>query len=193
MAQPERKLLTYEDLLAVDAEGRYELVDGDIEERASPRFAHSRGARKLGAKLDPVDPDDSDAPGWWILIEPDVVFSPHRVFRPDLAGWRRERLPDLPDHSAVNVVPDWVCEIVTPGGEDERRDTVKKRRIYAEEGVGWYWLVRPEAGTIEVLELLDGTWKLHGIWAEGDTVALLPFPELTLDVGTLFLTKRKQR
>lgn len=60
---------------------------------------------------------------------------------PDLAGWRRERLPELPETAAFTLAPDWVCEILSEG--TERIDRIKKARIYAREGVRNYWIVHP--------------------------------------------------
>ncbi len=67
---------------------------------------------------------------------------------PDLAGWRRERLPTMPTNATIDVVPDWVCEVRSPS--TQRHDRFKKMPMYLRHGVGHAWMVDPEAQGLEV-------------------------------------------
>lgn len=185
MAHPAEKPSAYADLRAADAEGdrTHELVDGELRRKASPRPTHSWSQRRLGTVLDPVEGGGGadDGPGWWILTEPDVVFSDQRVLVPDLAGWRRDRLPGLPD-APIHLRPDWVCELLSPG--HIAYDRQAKSRIYAEEGVPWYWLLHPDERFVEVRHFVDGRWVIEGIWSHGEHV-LPPF-SIPIQVDRLF-------
>jgi Uma2 family endonuclease len=179
---PARRLLTYDDLLRHDRPDRDvpELMDGELVYKASPRAAHAYTQRRAGAELDRFGPGGPD--GWWILVEPDVRFSLHTVLRPDLAGWRRDRLPTLPS-GVIDVVPDWVCEVLSRS--NEAHDRGAKRAAYAEHGVAHLWLVAPEARTLEAFVLEKGRWVLLGTWTEG-RATVAPF-DGDIDVGALFV------
>jgi Uma2 family endonuclease len=183
---PATKRATVEDLLALDlGEGPLpELVDGEIVSKALPRaahgYVHTRITRGIG------DAEDGEDGGWWILIEPDVVFADDRLLRPDLAGWRKSRLPVL-DDAPIGLAPDWVCEILSP--THAAHDRVTKRAIYADEGVPWLWLASPEDRTLEVFALRDGSWLLLGTWTSGER-RIPPFEQLVIDVERLFVPRR---
>jgi Uma2 family endonuclease len=106
------------------------------------------------------------------------------VVVPDVAGWRLERLPRLPDTPYFDVAPDWLCEVLSPS--TARLDRAKKLRVYAEAGVGHVWLVDPVTRTLEVLRR-DGTrWTLLGTHAGQDVVRAEPFEELELSLPQLW-------
>ena len=131
-----------------------------------------------------IDPTRGQSGGWWLLIEPDIKTDPGNLLRPDVAGWRRARLPDVPS-STIDVVPDWVCEIVTPG--QVGRDRVMKLTQYASAGVGFVWLAHPTERTIEAYALEGSNWKLLGAWWDGGPVSVPPFAEQEIEVGRLFV------
>ncbi len=156
MAEAALKLATWDDLDALPGvpEGtNVEIVDGEIV--LTPRSASSSGRtqgglyRFLGGPFD-FDPDGPG--GWWLVIEPEVELDRHQVLIPDLAGWRRERLPRLPDSRPVRVRPDWVCEVLSPS--TERLDRLRKANAYLRAGVPHYWLVSVPG---RLLEALRGT------------------------------------
>jgi Uma2 family endonuclease len=122
--------------------------------------------------------------GWWILPEVDVRLAPHDVVRPDLAGWRRERLPEPWGVRPIDVVPDWTCEVVSPS--NARHDLVVKRALHARHGVAFYWIADPEARTLTALQLADGRWVELGVWDDTALVRVPPFEAVELDVGALF-------
>lgn len=134
----------------------------------------------------PYDDDhDRGGPGgWWILLEVDVRLGRQDILRPDVVGWRRERLPDPWDLRPIDVVPDWICEILS--ASNAAHDRVTKRRIYASSGVPFYWLIDPEGRTLEALALRDGVWLDAGTFDETATARMPPFEETDLEVGRLF-------
>ena len=120
-----------------------------------------------------------------MLPEVDVELSPHDVVRPDLAGWRRDRLPAPWDARPIRVVPDWVCEVLSPSTAS--RDRVEKRRLYARSGVAFYWLIDPAAGTLEALRLDDGgRWLEPGSWSTADGARIAPFDGIELELARIF-------
>src|SRR4051794_11201953 len=95
-----------------------EIVDGEISLLPRPRPRHARGSSRLGARLRPFDdPDEGDPGGWLILDEPEIHLGTlPDIVVPDIAGWRRERLPEEvfanDDTVAITIAPDWICEII---------------------------------------------------------------------------------
>lgn len=182
-----KKPATYEDLLAYPEDVRAEIVAGEIRVLPSPRPRHSRAQRTLGRYVGgPYDDDDGRGGpgGWWILLEVDVRLSEHDIVRPDVSGWRRERLPEPWDVRPIDVAPDWVSEVLSPS--NAKHDRLVKRRLYAKHGVPYYWLVDPGARTLEALPLVDGSWHEIGVYGDGDVVRIEPFADIELDVGRLF-------
>ena len=103
---------------------------------------------------------------------------------PDLAGWRRERMPDYPDSAYVTLAPDWVCEVLS--ASTRRHDLHGKRPIYAREGVGHLWLVDPTDRTLEAFELRDGEWVLIASAKDADPISIRPFDAITFSLGNLW-------
>ncbi|MDS4070150.1 MAG: Uma2 family endonuclease, partial [Candidatus Competibacter sp.] len=103
---------------------------------------------------------------------------------PDLAGWRRERMPRLPRDHRIEVVPDWICEILSPS--TAKTDRVVKMPVYARYGVPYLWLVDPLAHTLEAFALHDGRWTVIGLFQEQDSVTVEPFTEIALELGGLW-------
>jgi Uma2 family endonuclease len=103
---------------------------------------------------------------------------------PDLAGWRRTRLPAVPDAPFLTVAPDWVCEVVSPS--TERIDRTIKLAIYAREKVPHVWLINPAAETLEVLSLSADRWTLLAAHAGAVVVRAEPFDAVDLDLSTLW-------
>ena len=103
---------------------------------------------------------------------------------PDLAGWRRERMPELPDAAYFTLAPDWVCEVLSPS--TRRVDLQGKRPVYAREGVGHLWLVDPTDRTLEAFELRDGEWVLIACAKDDEPVSIRPFDAITFSLGDLW-------
>ncbi len=103
---------------------------------------------------------------------------------PDLAGWRRERMPQFPDAPWTEIAPDWVCEVLSPG--TRRIDLTDKRRIYAAVGVPHLWLVDPLARTLEAFALRDGSWVLLAALRDDAEVRLPPFDAVAFPLAALW-------
>jgi len=131
----------------------------------------------------PFDRGRGGPGGWRILDEPELHLASDVVV-PDLAGWRRERLPRLPDEAYFSLAPDWICEVVSPS--TAAMDRVKKLAIYARERVSHAWLVDPIACTLEVLRLEEGRWTILSTWSGLDTVRADPFDAIDLDLSLLW-------
>jgi Uma2 family endonuclease len=188
MAEAALKLATWDDLEALTGvpEGtNVEIVDGEIV--LTPRSASSSGRTQGGLYYfvgGPFDFDPDGPGGWWLVIEPEVELDRHQVLIPDLAGWRRERLPRLPDSRRVRVRPDWVCEVLSPS--TERLDRLRKANAYLRAGVPHYWLVSVPGRLLEALEAQGDRWVRVGAYSDGDVVRIPPFEAVELDVGRLF-------
>jgi Uma2 family endonuclease len=184
------KLATYADLLALPEKVRAEVIAGEVVTSPAALPRHSKIQRAIGGFLGgPFDDDDgSGGPGgWWIFVEVDVALSEHDIVRPDLSGWRRERLPRPGKTRPIEVVPDWVCEILSPS--TAARDRVTKRALYAKSGVAHYWLIDPEARVLEALELRDGAWVEVAVHDDSANARIAPFDAIELKVRKLFLPK----
>jgi Uma2 family endonuclease len=188
MSDAAQRLATFRDLLALPEDVRAEILGGEIITAPAPLPRHSKAQRALGRFVGgPFDDDHGHGGpgGWWIFVEVDVEFGPHDVVRPDLAGWRRERLTDPADQRPITIVPDWTCEISSPS--TAVRDRVQKRDLYARHGVSFYWLVDVHARTLEAFSLEAGRWLLVGNYSDQDSARISPFEDIELSVGRLFL------
>ncbi|MCU0673256.1 MAG: Uma2 family endonuclease [Myxococcota bacterium] len=188
MSAAAERFATWEDLLAYPEDVRVELIGGSIVTAPAPLPRHSKPQRGIGRFIGgPFDDDDGHGGpgGWWIFLEVDVRFSPHDVVRPDLAGWRRERLPKPGDVRPIDVRPDWVCEILSPS--TTRVDRVDKAALYHRAGVPWLWLVDPIDRTIEVREHGPKGWIVVSAVAAPDVVRLPPFEAAEVPLDRIFL------
>jgi len=184
MASPVKRRATYDDLLQVPPHRVAEILDGDLHVSPRPASRHALAASVLGSDLGPPFHHGRGGPGgWWILFEPELHFG-EDVLVPDLAGWRRERMPEFPDTAAFTLAPDWVCEVVSPG--TERLDRAKKMPVYAREQVSHLWLVNPVARTLEVYRLAEGRWLLVGTHEGAARVRPEPFHAVELDLAPLW-------
>ena len=174
-----REHATYEDLLRVPENMVAELIEGELFASPRPRSSHANAASGIGYAVGPAYHFGSTGPGgWWILHEPEVHFGAD-VLVPDLAGWRKERLPELPKGN-ISEVPDWVCEVLSPS--TSRFDRGKKLPIYARNGVRWAWIVDPEDQHLEVRRLENGVWTEVAVFTAGETVRAEPFDDIEIDM-----------
>jgi Uma2 family endonuclease len=151
-----------------------------------PAPAPFRGSQITG----PYDLGRGGPGGWWIVDEPELHLG-EDILVPDLAGWRRERMPGYPDVPFFTLAPDWVCEVVSPG--TERLDRTRKLPSYARAGVGHAWLINPLARTLEVLRLEHGRWSLLATHADDDIAHAEPFEAMELDLLLLWGELRPPR
>jgi Uma2 family endonuclease len=188
---PALRIATYDDLSSLPEDVHAELLDGQISVMPAPLPRHLKSQGVLRSVIGgPYDDDDGfgGPGGWWVFLDVEVRLGGD-VVRPDLAGWRRARLAD-PDQRPLDVVPDWTCEVLSPS--TAARDRVYKRRLYAKHGVRFYWLVDPDARTLEALELKDGVWADAGTFDETATARVRPFEGVEIAVGRLFLPRVRE-
>jgi Uma2 family endonuclease len=181
---PLKKGATYADLCAVPENFVAEILEGELYAFPRPAMPHAHAASVLGGELSgPFHRGRNGPGGWLILDEPELHFGGD-VLVPDLAGWRRGRLPTLPPVSHLTLAPDWLCEVLSPATENV--DRVKKLKIYAREGVGHVWLVNPLLETLEVLRLEGQRWSLLATHEGKALVRAEPFDAIELELGALW-------
>ena len=175
---------TYQDVLDAPPHMVAEIVGGrlSLQPRPAPRHERAHSAM-LGRLAGPFDFGEGGPGGWWILTEPELHLGPD-VLVPDVAGWRRERMPALPETAWFDLAPDWACEVLSPS--TRRLDLGGKRDAYAREGVGHLWLVDPLARTLEAFELRGGAWTLLATRTGDDAVRLPPFEDLDWPLSALW-------
>jgi Uma2 family endonuclease len=183
------KRATYEDVLNAPENKVAEILDGELvlSPRPGPRHAAAAWAvgRAIGGAAD-GGPDDPG--GWFILNEPELHLAEH-VLVPDIAGWRRERLPALPEDEAFfSVAADSLKEKLSPS--TERIDRGRKLRAYAEAGVANAWLVKPTDRTLEVLQLREGAWVILGVFEDAARVRAEPFADTEFDLARFWAAGR---
>lgn len=172
----------YRQLRALPADQNGEILDGELVTSPRPRFPHASVSTEISGDLRiryRRKPGDHDPNGWWIVAEPELHLGPH-VVSPDIAGWKRVRMPTPPDAAFVTLSPDWICEILSPS--TERYDRRAKARIYHEAGVTHHWLVSPTARTVEVYRREGDFWTRLGVWSDEAAARLPPFEEVELDL-----------
>jgi len=185
MNQPALREAQYEDLFDLPDNLIGEILNGQLITQPRPAPKHARASSIIGGELvPPYDQGRSGPGGWWILFEPELHLGRH-IMVPDLAGWRRERMPSFPDEAYFTLAPDWVCEVLSPG--TARTDRVVKMPIYAQQGVEWLWLVEPILHTLEVFRLHEGHWLLEAAWQEADEVRAPPFDGIAFSLGGLWV------
>lgn len=184
MGDPAKRRASYEDLLAIPKHLVAEIINGQLVTQPRPASRHARAASSLGGELyGPFDRGKGGPGGWLLLDEPELHLHGD-VLVPDLAGWRRERMPELPDAAAFELAPDWICEVLSPS--TEASDRAEKLPIYARERVTHVWLVDPVTQTLEVFGLDSGRWTLVGTWRDDAKVRVEPFAAVELELGALW-------
>lgn len=184
MSQPVRRPATYTDLLALPENVVGELIHGELISSPRPAGPHVVASSGLGVDIGgPFQRGRGGPGGWWILDEPELHLA-EQVLVPDLAGWKRERMPQLPADAFFTLPPDWVCEVISPS--TARLDRGAKSLIYAKHGVQHLWFVDPTARTVEVLRNETGRWVVLGACGGTDRVRLEPFDAIELQLGPLW-------
>lgn len=184
MTQPARRPATYEDLLALADNVVGEIIHGELSVSPRPAAPHAVAASSLGFDIGgPFQRGKGGPGGWWILFEPELHLGEH-VLVPDLAGWKRERMPETPSGAFFTLAPDWVCEVISP--TTAQLDRGSKSLIYAKHGVRHLWFIDPTSRTLEVLRNEEGRWVLLGAHGGTDRVRLEPFDAIELSLGPLW-------
>lgn len=184
MAITAHRRATYEDLLAVPDPLIAEIIDGELVTSPRPSSPHARAASNLGGELYGPFDRGRGGPGGWILLDEPELHLHGDVLVPDIAGWRRERMAEMPDAAAFELPPDWVCEVLSPTtAAIDRADEVP---IYRREAVGYVWLVDPKNQTLEAFMLEAAAYRLLGVWRGDARVRAAPFDALELELGALW-------
>ena len=179
-----RPRATYQDVLDAPLHRVAEIIDGTLHTHPRPAAPHARASSVLVRRIGvPFDDDTGGPEGWWIIFEPEFHFG-EEVVVPDLAGWRRDRMPDYPDTAYFTLAPDWVCEVLSDS--TRRIDLHEKRPIYAREGVPDLWFVDPMDRTLEAFELVDGQWLLIASAKDDEPVRIRPFDAIAFGLGDLW-------
>ncbi|HYO57440.1 Uma2 family endonuclease [Archangium sp.] len=183
-----KKPATYQDLCALPETVVGELVAGELLASPRPASRHTLVTSALGGELTgPFQRGRGGPGGWWLLDEPELHLGGD-VLVPDLAGWRRTRMPVYPDEPFFTLSPDWVCEALSPSTAG--LDRVKKLPVYMREQVGHVWLIDPLSRTLEVFRREDDRWVLAGNYAGDQRIRAEPFEAVELELEVLWLPSR---
>jgi Uma2 family endonuclease len=167
-----------------------EILDGHLHITPRPPRRNTNTASVLGGELHAPFRRGNGGPGGWVLLhEPEVHLGPKPdKLVPDLAGWRRERMPDalgpIDAPSSYDIAPDWICEILSP--RTEATDRTTKMRIYRREGVAHAWLINPVTRTLEVYRLETGRWILLDTFDDDAVIRAEPFDAIDLSLAVLW-------
>lgn len=181
---PTKRRASYEDLLQVPDTLVAELLNGELHTTPRPTGPHAVTASSLGFAIGPAFQWGRGGPGgWWILDEPELHLGPDVVV-PDLAGWRRDRMPSPPSDHVFSVSPDWICEVAS--ARTERVDRVTKLPIYVRAEVSHAWIVNPIARTLEVLQRQADHWLVLATHGDDAIVRAVPFEAVEIDLLALW-------
>jgi Uma2 family endonuclease len=179
--------VTVNDLLAIPENERFhEIIGGELVRKTMPAGPHGRSQARLTMRLGrPYDrrPGGRWPGGWAFYTETEVLFTDEEVYRPDVAGWRRERLPEIPKELPVTVRPDWICEILSPS--NQRNDVIWKMRTYQRSGVPHYWLLNPIEESLIVYRWTESGYLLVQSVQGEERVRAEPFDAVNLSVHGL--------
>lgn len=157
--QPAVHRATLDDLLAVaDEKPYYELLDGELSQKAAPLFSHGDAQSSIVEQTRRFfrgPPGDGRPGGWWLATEVHVQLALDKVVVPDVVGWRIDRVPEAPSGFPVKSRPDWVCEVLS--ASNPARDTVLKVNLYHRAGIPHYWIADPAQRTLTVFR-----WQPEG-------------------------------
>jgi Uma2 family endonuclease len=181
-SKPARRPATYEDLLQVPEHLVAEIIDGELVTSPRPSLRHALAASSLGGEIQGrFGRRGGGGPGGWvILLEPELHIV-GQVLVPDVAGWRRSRLPEVPDLPYSELAPDWLCEIISPS--TAARDRTRKADHYARAGIEFLWFLDPGPRTLEMLRLEGDAWKRVASFSGDARIKAPPFDEVELDMG----------
>lgn len=181
-----KKRATLDDLLGIPEESRrHELIEGTIVDKGAATGEHGGAQFSLSMCLAPFGrkPGGRWPGGWWFATEVDVFFDEANTLRPDVAGWRRDRVTERPRGVPIFVKPDWVCEILST---NKRHDLIKKKRVYHRHHVNHYWIIDPEQETLLVYRWVEDGYTEVLAAERGEVVHPEPFDAVALQVGVLF-------
>jgi len=175
---------TYQDVLDAPDTMVAELIRGSLHLHPRPRPVHAQATAILGMELGGAFDRSRFGPGGWRILDEPELHLDENVLVPDLAGWRRERLPKLPEGNGFTTPPDWVCEVLSPS--TRTYDLTEKREPYGEHGVSHLWLVDPVSRTLEAFEVRAGSWTLIAALHDDAQASVPPFDALAFPLSALW-------
>jgi len=179
-----KRVATYEDVLNAPENLVAEIIGGDLYTSPRPASRPALAKTVLGAELLlPFQEGRGGPGGWWIIKKPELHLGDD-VLVPDIAGWRRTRMPEFPDVAYFTLPPDWVCEVLSP--PTERMDRLRKLAAYAREAVQHAWLVNPTLRSLEGYRLEAGKWVLFETHGGDELVRAEPFDAVEIDLLRLW-------
>jgi len=185
MNEPARRRATYEDVLDAPPNMIAEVIDGELRLQPRPAKPHAAASSALGEELGAPFKRGRGGPGGWIILDEPELHLGLDILVPDMAGWRRTRMPRLvADEPFFTLAPDWVAEVLSPS--TSKYDRTDKLQIYQREAVAWVWLIDPLLHTLEVLRREDEGWTLRGTWSDDQRVRAEPFDAIELELGVLW-------
>ncbi len=175
---------TLDDLLAKPEDERWEIIDGDLVQQRLIGPDHGTAIIEIGGALRTTYVRRTGPGGWWIMTDVTVEFSPQLVYRPDILGFRRDRVPLRPRDFPVRIRPDWICEVVSPG--NPQNDKVRKLRHYHAFEVPHYWILDPKEESLFVMR-----WSISGYITvqtagRGERIRAEPFEEVEVNMDDIF-------
>lgn len=185
--RPREREATYDDILALPEHLVGEIIEGELFVSPRPASPHAFASFVLGAWLHRNFGGGGDGPGgWWFLPEPELHLEGD-ILVPDYAGWRRSRMPVLPDVPFFTLAPDWVCEIVSPS--TTRHDRFRKLPRYAKHQIPHAWILDPLAFGLEVYRLVDAHFLLIASFEGEKNVRAEPFDAVELPLSDLWIPR----
>ncbi len=183
-ALAKKRPATYADLLALPDHVVGQIIDGELVVSPRPAPPHAIATSFLGAELVGPYGRGRGGPGGWLILDEPELHLGQQILVPDLAGWLRERMPQLPQTAWFELRPDWICEVLSPS--TAVLDRTRKQDVYREHGVTWLCFVDPGARTIEVLKLSGQDWVVAGTFGGDGEARVQPFDAVAIDIGALW-------
>lgn len=193
MSSVARKLVpaTLDDLLAKPADERWEIIDGELVEQRMIGPDHGSALAGIVTPIRYSFGGRSQSGGWWLMTDVTVELSPDHVYRPDILGFRRDRVPARPREFPVRIRPDWVCEVISPG--NPKNDRVKKLNNYHRFEIPHYWILDPQEETLLVLRWSEPGYITVQTGIRGERIRAEPFQEVELDLDDIFADGTEER
>jgi len=184
MLQTTKKTATYEDLYSIPENMTGQIINGELFAMPRPSPRHCHVVSGIGFEIGPPYRFGRGGPGGWVILDEPEIKLGQNIFVPDLAGWKKEKLPKFPKTNYISVLPDWICEVLSPG--TEKTDRADKMPVYAQFGVPYLWLINPVEEILEVFKLDSGRWTLLAVYAENEKVRAEPFQETEINLENLW-------